>query len=146
LNSTHAFVGIFQTWSPLLFQICSNVFASLFCTVTAYHEHVGQVSDYFYKPDFVGTTLREGKEMDSIQTYLLLCALVCSTGMRVPVLLGNWEHLLQRDIFAHQTVPTLREFQAELEKLSDSITEKNQRRRFPLESFNPRVLESSVSL
>jgi hypothetical protein len=114
--------------------------------VTAYHEHVGQISDYFFKPDFVGTTLREGKDMDSIQTYLLLCALTCATGMRCPALLGNWEHLLQLDIFAHRTVPILRVFQAELIKLEDSITEKNQQRRFPLQSFNPKVLESSVSL
>jgi hypothetical protein len=102
--------------------------------VTAYHERVGQVSDYFCRPDFVGTTLRVGKEMDPIQTYLMLCALTCSPGIRVPALLGNWEHLLQMDIFAHKTVPILRELQAELNKLADSLDYRENQRRAVIQS------------
>jgi hypothetical protein len=125
----------------------TDVFASLFCTVTGYHEHVGQVADYFWSPDLVGTTLRDGKEMDSIQTFALLMSLVSSTGLRVPELLGNWEHLLQRDMFASKTVPLLQEFQSKLEQLADDIDLANKTsRRFPMETFNPRCMESSVSV
>lgn len=83
----------------------AGVFASLFCTVTGFHEHVGHVSDYFWHPGLVGATIRPGKDMDSIQTYMNLVALVASTGVRVPALLGCWKHLLQRDSFSTQTVP-----------------------------------------
>ena len=131
----------------LHFEFRRNVFASLFCTSTAFHEHVGQVSDYYYRPDFVGATMREGKKMDSIQTYILLSTLLCSTGLRVPSILGNFEHLLQRDRYAPMTVPVLRKFRRDLFDLSDKIDRLNLRKgRYQLQSFNPYFLESSVSL
>jgi len=124
----------------------TDVFASLFCTVTGFHEHVGHVSDYFWSPDMVGTTIRDGKDMDSIQSYCLLVSLTASTGLRVPALLSNWEHLLQRDGFSSQTVPVLRQFMDELRQLSEDISKANLSRRFPMQTFNPRVLEGSVSV
>lgn len=120
---------------------------SLICGVTGMHELVGQISDYFSHPKICGTTLRRDKEIDSIQIYQLNCTLVASTGLRMPRLLGNWEHLLNRHRFADEAVPVLRKFQSNLETLSIEIDRKNkQDRRFKLESFNPSKLESSVSV
>uniref|UniRef100_A0A7S0KXD5 Lipoxygenase domain-containing protein n=2 Tax=Asterionellopsis glacialis TaxID=33640 RepID=A0A7S0KXD5_9STRA len=131
------------------FDQAVDIFTNLFCSVTAMHEHVGQVSDYTSNPTMVGTTLRSGKEMDSIQTSCLLSALVTSTGLRMPKLIGNWEHLLQRDIFACSTIPVMQKFQEELTQLSNEIDRDNSdsvRRRFKMQSFNPILLESSLSL
>jgi hypothetical protein len=40
------------------------------------HEHVGQISDFFAHPKIAGSTIRRGKEMDSIQIYQLNTTLV----------------------------------------------------------------------
>lgn len=110
------------------------------------HELVGQISDYFAHPKICGTTIRRDKEMDSIQTYQLNCTLVSSTGLRMPRLMGNWEHLLNRHAFADKAVALFHKMQEELRQLSDDIEHKNQTRRFPCEAFNPIKMESSVSV
>ena len=107
---------------------------------------MGHVSDVTCNPSFVGTTIRNGKEMDSIQTYSLLSALTSSTGLRVPKLLGNWEHLLEKDTFSTSAVPLLRRLQKELIALSWDIEQENKTRQFKMESFNPMNLECSVSV
>lgn len=113
----------------------SDLFTNLICTATGYHEHVGHVSDYFSSPVLVGTTLREGKEIDSIQSYALLVSLVCSTGSRVPRLLDNWNSMLQRDVFASGITASFRRFQSSLETLACDIEKRNEKRRFPMQSF-----------
>jgi len=130
------------------FNQAVDIFTHLFCTVTAMHEHVGQVSDYTANPLFVGATIRPDLEIDSIQTNCLLNALVSSTGVRMPKLLNNWEHLLEADIFECHTVPIMRKFQEDLLKLSEEIDQDNKVREpeFQLQSFNPRILESSLSV
>ena len=69
-----------------------------------------------------------------------------STGLRMPRLMGNWEHLLVRNRFADETVVVMRRFQEKLRNLSLDVEKANKSRRFPLESFNPVKLESSVSV
>ncbi|KAG7370111.1 hypothetical protein IV203_027857 [Nitzschia inconspicua] len=123
-----------------------NTLTSLICNVTGMHELVGQISDYFVHPKICGTTIRRGKEIDSIQIYQLNCTLVSSTGLRMPRLMGNWEHLMTRNRYADDSVALLREFQKDLENLSVEIDKRNDSRAFPMSSFDPVHLESSVSV
>lgn len=78
------------------------------------------------------------------------CVTRASTGLRMPRLMGNWEHLLTRNRYADESVRLLREFQKDLENLSDRIDESNKSRSenglFPMTSFDPVHLESSVSV
>lgn len=110
------------------------------------HELVGHLADTFSHPLICGTTIRRNKEIDSIQMYQLNCTLVSSTGLRMPRLLENWEHLLNRHRFADATVLVMRKFRADLEDLSIEIDRRNESRRFKLEAFNPNKMESSVSV
>lgn len=110
------------------------------------HELVGQISDYFVHPNICGTTIRRGKEIDSIQIYQLNCTLVSSTGLRMPRLMGNWEHLMNRHHFADTATSLLRSFQLELQQLSIAIDKANRSRKSPFEAFNPCRMESSVSV
>ncbi|KAG7344774.1 hypothetical protein IV203_032305 [Nitzschia inconspicua] len=123
-----------------------DTFTSLICNVTGMHELVGQISDYFVHPKICGTTIRRGKEIDSIQIYQLNCTLVSSTGLRMPRLMGNWEHLVTRNRYGDEAVVLLREFQKDLENLSVEIDKRNDSRAFPMSSFDPVHLESSVSI
>jgi hypothetical protein len=60
--------------------------------------------------------------------------------------MGNWEHLVNRNRYADDAVLLLREFQKDLEELSCRIDKRNQDRRFPMTSFDPVHMESSVSV
>jgi hypothetical protein len=64
--------------------------------------------------------------------------------------MGNWEHLLERNQYADQSVLVLRNFQNQLQELSIKIDKRNQKRqeegKFPMTSFDPIHLESSVSV
>ncbi|KAG7345038.1 hypothetical protein IV203_032569 [Nitzschia inconspicua] len=123
-----------------------NKLTSLICNVTGVHELVGQILNYFVHPKICGTTIRRGKEMDSIQIYQLNCTLVSSTGLRMPRLMGNWEHLMTRNRYADESVALLREFQKDPQNLSVEIDKRNDSRAFPMSSFDPVHLESSVSV
>jgi len=73
-------IGCVLIFSSLTFAFAPNLYShvltSLICNVTGMHELVGQISDYFVHPKICGTTLRKGKEIDSIQMYKLNCTLV----------------------------------------------------------------------
>lgn len=84
--------------------------------------------------------------------------------------MGNWDHLLVRsNRFADDAVVAMERFQEKLRVLSDAIDKRNEnncknsgdaglpssshtpppgggRRRFPMQAFNPVLMESSVSV
>jgi hypothetical protein len=120
-----------------------EVLTQLIVNGTGKHEHVGQVSDYMMNPTFVGMKLLPDKTMQSVQTYVQQCALVVLTGLKMPKLLDDWEHLVDQPFKAGY-----RRFKSDLHKLQAEIDERNQRpnRRYPFVSFNPKVIDTSVSV
>jgi hypothetical protein len=64
----------------------------------------------------------------------------------MPRLMGNWEHLMNRNQFADDTVLVLRRFQENLGALSVRIETSNKTRKFVMEAFQPTNMESSVSV
>jgi hypothetical protein len=80
---------------------------------------------------------------------LLVVIFLCSsssTGLRMPRLMGNWDHLFVRNRFADKAMQVMQRFQEKLRKLSIVIDERNPKRRFRMEAFNPVHMESSVSV
>ncbi len=70
--------------------------------------------------------------------------------MKVPMLMDDWTHIhIHSELSADQTkqlTAVLAEFQTDLKTLSADIDERNKTRRKPFESFNPKFLESSISV
>lgn len=127
---------------PLTRESLVDLLAQFIWTVTGLHEAAGAVVEYVVDPTFVGTKLRPGAEMSDVQATLQGLLIMGLTGLRQPALLGDFGHLALdeagRGAFAR--------FRAELTALADEIDRKNLTRRFPYNGFNPRNLESSVSI
>ena len=80
-----------------------------------------------------------------ILVIIFLCS-SSSTGLRMPRLMGNWDHLFVRNRFADEAVQVMRRFQEKLRILSTEVDKRNPKRRFKMEAFNPVHMESSVSV
>ncbi|CAF1427665.1 unnamed protein product [Adineta ricciae] len=123
-----------------------DVLAHLIVSGTGMHEHVGQISDYVIDPRFIGAKLEEGKEIQNIQTYTQILILTVVTGVRMPGLLEDWSHLIERNQYYEKNLVNYENFKNELKNLSQDIDHRNKTRKYPFESFNPKFIECSASV
>jgi hypothetical protein len=141
-----------------------DVLTQLICACTGIHEHVGHVGDYLFDPGFIGTKLRRDLPslLPSVQNYSLMLALTVLTGMKMPGLMEDWSHLIPRvvtdgpqgrppsNMTEKQVLSHLDNyyfFKQQLAELADKIDERHRTPdSFLFESFNPTLLECSVSV
>jgi len=120
-----------------------RVLAQLICNATGIHEHVGQVSDYVQRPDFVGAKLLSAEYQpyqQGVQEYTQMLILATVTGLKVPRLMDDWSHLCTDWLEVYKT------FKQSLMELNLIIRAKNLTRDFPFWTFCPENLEISVSV
>ncbi len=128
-----------------------NVLAQFIWSVTGLHEAVGTVHEYVLDPTFMGTKIRAGTEMADVQAsmqYLLIMAL---TGLQMPQLmdLGDASGIFDAD---HRGRAAFQRFHDELAALSKRIDTANAERLadperpWPCQTFNPKNLETGVSI
>ena len=127
-------------------QCLIRVISKLIIAGTGIHEHVGQISDYMIDPRFIGAKLQQGKEMQNIQTYSQILVLSVVTGLRMPGLLEDWSHLIDRSQFYEKNLKNYQDFKQKLIDLSKEIGRRNKIRNYPFESFNPKFMECSTSV
>jgi hypothetical protein len=134
-------IGLITTRSRLI-----DVLTQLIFNGTGRHEHVGQVSDYMMDPTFVGFKLLPDQSMQSIQSYTQQCALVVLTGLQMPRLIDDWSHLITRELLRNPYF----QFKDDLVRLQFDIEERNiervNKKGWAFESFNPKNIETSVSV
>ncbi|CAF4617124.1 unnamed protein product [Rotaria sp. Silwood1] len=123
-----------------------DVLSQLIAASTGIHEHVGQISDYMTDPRFIGAKLQEGKEMQNIQTYSQILVLSVITGLRMPGILEDWSHLIERNRYYSKNLHNYQTFKQELQELSKDIDSRNKIRKYPFQSFNPKYIECSTSV
>ena len=124
----------------------TDVLSQLIAASTGVHEHVGQISDYMTDPRFIGAKLQEGKEMQDIQTYTQILVLAVITGLRMPGILEDWSHLIEKNEFYEKNMQNYQVFKEELKNLSEKIDSRNKIRNYPFQSFNPKYIECSTSV
>ena len=128
-----------------------DLLAQFIWSVTGLHEAVGTVNEYVIDPTFMGTKIRPGREMSDVQAsmqYLLVMAL---TGLGMPRLMdvGDAAGVFDAD---HVGRGAFQRFHEALEKLSAQNDAANERRmshpsrKWPCETFNPKHLETGVSI
>lgn len=128
-----------------------DVIAQFIWSVTGLHEAVGTVHEYVLDPTFMGTKIRPGKEMADVQAsmqYLLIMAL---TGLGMPRLMdiGDASGVFDAD---YRGRTAFMNFFNALKALSLEIDEANARRLkdperpWPCDTFNPKNLETGVSI
>ncbi|CAF1271042.1 unnamed protein product [Adineta steineri] len=123
-----------------------DVLTKLIASSTGVHEHVGQISDYMLDPRFIGAKLQEGKEIQNIQTYTQILVLSVVTGLRMPGLLEDWSHLIERNQYYSKNLENYETFKQDLKDLSKDIDDRNKIRNYPFQSFNPKYMECSTSV
>ena len=123
--------------------------SQLIVIVTAIHEQVGQLVIILNIQ--IGLVLDWKKERDygnsTIYTYLYIDNVYW---FRVPPLYDKhdqgWIHLFEDNQHYEQVCKIYHEFRDDLGKLEKIIDDRNEKRKYPIQSFNPRYLECSVSI
>lgn len=127
------------------------VLAQFIWSVTGLHEAVGTVHEYVLDPTFMATKIRPGREMADVQSSMQCLFIIALTGLQMPKLMdvGDAAGIFDAD---HRGRDAFRRFHDELAKLSARIDAANDpagdgpRRPWPCETFNPKHLETGVSI
>ena len=120
----------------------SGMLAQFIWCVTGLHAAVGAMLEYAIDPTFVSTKIRPGREMADVQASMQCLAVVGLTGLQMPKLLNDFSHVC----LDGGAVEAFAKFQENLVLLADKIEEANKTRKFPCNTFNPRYLETGVSV
>lgn len=127
---------------PLTPRSLVELLAQFIWTVTGLHEAAGALLEYAVDPTFVSTKIRPGREMADVQASMQCLGVVGLTGLQMPGLLNDFSHVCLDE----RGVGAFARFQTALVALADRIDEANRSRRWPCNSFNPRFLETGVSV
>ena len=111
-------------------------------TVSATHEHVGNVAQYIRNPTLAAGKLWPGQTIADKQSSLHLCVVGAITGLEMPKLMEDFSHLMP-DEHSRQAVRT---FQNNLEDWQVELDARNARRVQPFVSFSPRELSCSIAI
>eukprot|EP00933_Yihiella_yeosuensis_P032664 TRINITY_DN26284_c0_g1_i1.p1 TRINITY_DN26284_c0_g1~~TRINITY_DN26284_c0_g1_i1.p1 ORF type:complete len:919 (+),score=164.78 TRINITY_DN26284_c0_g1_i1:322-2757(+) len=139
---------------PLSLDALVSLLADLMWQVTAGHEFVGSIVEYLTLLSGCQPKIPSGSAVPDVNS-LALCLIVMSlTGVRMPPLMDNWTHIFQVESWSNENrqavLDVVRDFQAQLETCSAEIEERNVLRESRGEkkfmAFNPRILETSVSI
>jgi len=113
-------------------------------TVTGFHCQVGRVSPYLLDPAFLTCKIRAGSQMSDVQATVQVLNLCALTGLEQPPLIGDYTHLFLEQNKA-PVMAAFERYQRALIQLSADIHERNKRREQPFQTFNPTLLNVSVS-
>ncbi len=139
---------------PLTRDALVTLLTDLIWWVTAGHEFVGSIVEYLTSPLGFPGKLRDGSAVSDVQSYAQGLVIIALTGLRQPPLMSDWTHIFEvaswPDDKRQATVDAVRALQVELADVADDIDAKNDARERRGEravpAFNPRILETSVSI
>ena len=136
-------VGMRYTLPPLTTrdQLIDTISQFIF-VATGLHEVVGAVVEYT-DLEYCGFRARPGATQNDLQSWLIVACLMSTTSIRTPSLLGSsfpnyFRQGLESDAWSA--------FQADLRTVADANDRRNESRLYPFLGFNPRILESSISV
>ena len=132
------------------------------------HEFLGSATEYLTDPSVLPSKVAPNNSVADVQSYFLALSLISLTGMRQPQLMSDWSHLHEylktNDSNKYDSViKVLNNFQIDLKQQSQVIDKRNEIRLSKkisnltkdnteemswnaFNSFNPRVMECSVSI
>jgi hypothetical protein len=113
-------------------------------TVTGFHCQVGRVSPYLLDPAFLTCKIRAGSQMSDVQATVQVLNLCALTGLEQPPLIGDYTHLFL-ELNKERVTAVFKRYQQALTQLSADIEKRNERREQPFQTFNPSLLNVSVS-
>jgi hypothetical protein len=129
--------------------------------VTGGHEFLGAVVEYLTPGGGTAGKVKRGKARADAMTYTLILAMMTATGTIEPPLMDDWSHIFEVKAWEEkekgktttkkqEVLNVIRQFQIDLAAASDDIESENIRRTQRGEksfvAFDPRILETSVSI
>lgn len=123
-----------------------EVLATFVSAVTGFHNHVGTVSEYLKSPLNAAAKIRIGETHADVQSSFQAMNIALLTGLKAPMLLGDYSHLLEGIDNEGRAREVFESFQDNLEELRTRIESRNAARDFPCNAFNPVRLLTSVSV
>ncbi|GAB5370760.1 hypothetical protein AAMO2058_001520700 [Amorphochlora amoebiformis] len=114
--------------------------------VTAGHNHVGNVAEYLKNPSFMSAKIRVGETFADAQASIQAMNIAMLTGFKAPKLMGDYTHMLKGLEKEEEAKKVFNDFQQDLKVLSDETNERNAKRDFPCNAFNPERVLTSVSI
>ena len=138
----------------LTFDSLATLLTDLVWWVTAGHEFVGSIVEYLTPPNGLPSKIMDGKTAVDVQSYAQALVIIALTGIGQPALMSDWTHLFKVPAWPSDqqqaVLDIVRKFQEDLASCADEVDRLN----FELETrgerkfvaFNPRILETSVSI
>jgi hypothetical protein len=126
--------------------------------VTGGHQFVGSLTEYILDPSVapfrvVKKDLAKGKDLGAdYKTFANTLSLFALTGIAQPRLLGDWSHLHNYEeldanpVKKEKVLQSLINWQDKLQALIPVIDARNKKRVKNFDVFNPRILQSAVSI
>lgn len=109
--------------------------------VTGGHQQVGGVVDNLDNHRFVGAKLVPGLDKGDAQTTVQLMNLTIFTGLEQPPMIGDYRHLFLDE----RGVAAFDRYQAALVARGEEIAARNETIEQPYRTFDPAILDTSVS-
>lgn len=125
-----------------------NLITQIIFTVTAYHELVGNVTDYLKLPTRAGFRLLEdhrGTSID-IQSWLLGCLIGASTSIRMPQMMRPYDNFFGSDGAPVWERSIWNGFIGDLDQQSEKVKEADTKRGVEFKYFDPERFECSISV
>ncbi|CAB9527867.1 expressed unknown protein [Seminavis robusta] len=114
-----------------------------FCLhVTGGHQHVGSIAEHIETPLHGGFRMPHNAVQVDKQSYLGGSLLLAMTSLPVPSLQSKFAHYWKDE----EEAAIWQKFQDDLIGLSERIDDRNQSRQYAFQSFNPAIVECSVSV
>jgi hypothetical protein len=138
----------------LSFNSLVTLVTDLMWWVTAGHEFHGSIVEYLTSLSGIMPKLQDGKDVPDVQTFTQAMIIISLTGLRTPPLMDDWTHLFRVSSWEasqqQAVLDTVRQFQVDLGECADEIEHRNVVRERnggkKVVAFNPRILETSVSI
>ncbi len=128
--------------APLNEKSLRDFLSQVIFTVTGFHEHVGNVSQYIVNPALAAGKLWPNQTVSDMQSSMQLCVVGCITGLPMPKLLEDFGHLMPDK----ESTDALHRFQAALGEMQTEVDARNAKRRLAFTSFCPNRMSCSVSI
>jgi hypothetical protein len=109
---------------------------------TGGHEMAGSIVEYLINPQGCMPKYVDGKNIADVQTYAQALIIISLTGLKQPKLMDNWSHIFTNKEFSEIN----NNFQKNLQKVSNIIKIRNEKRNILYKVMDPSILESSVSI
>ena len=109
---------------------------------TGGHEMAGSIVEYLINPQGCMPKYVDGKNIADVQTYAQALIIISLTGLKQPKLMDDWSHIFTNKEFSEIN----NTFQKNLQKVSNIIKIRNEKRNILYKVMDPSILESSVSI